>query len=98
MNKINHGYGGQPVLANQIETKDAEIERLKEEDWHWSEVAVKLKWATETNTELLAEIERLKALIAHAADALEEEFGEASPGNKALQPWRLIQELQKAAK
>ena len=42
-----------------------EIYRLKEENWQYLEVAHKLKWATETNSILLAEIERLRQVTRH---------------------------------
>jgi len=41
------------------------LDRLKEENWQYLEVAHKLKWATETNSILLAEIERLRQVTRH---------------------------------
>lgn len=46
--------------ARRLAEKDAEIERLKKENWGYLEVAQKLKWALETSVEKDAEIERLK--------------------------------------
>jgi DNA repair exonuclease SbcCD ATPase subunit len=80
-----------------IRTRDAEIERLKDK----IRGLEKLNQMTDEEAvmELKAEIERLKTLLTRAADALEEEFGSPDAPEYGVKGpvHELIAELRKAA-
>jgi hypothetical protein len=54
------GAGSMDIQDEAYSEAMDEIKRLKEENWHYSEIQVKLRWAMETNQNLLDEIARLK--------------------------------------
>lgn len=75
--------------------KDAEIDRLKQENFNYSEVQVQLKWAKETNSELLSENKRLKR---YELEYKKREWDEAILYNNLFKASMLVVELANALK
>lgn len=83
------------IVGNKIRDQKVEIERLKEENFNYSEVQVQLKWAKETNSELLSEIERLKR---YELEYKKREWDEAILYNNLFKSSMLVAELANALK
>ncbi len=80
------------ILKASCGGKDTEIERLKEENWHYSEVQAQLKWVKNTNGELLTDLARKRELLTRAADALDHVLPIET---YAFLDWRPYYELKK---